>query len=196
MIALIVLYDATGETRFREAAAREFDDENRWFEEAMGNWPDFRASAGEADPFAKPRRFSTAWCHGAPGIALSRQRAMEVLGEDRFGRDFEVAWTTTRDAVQGEIERGQTDLSLCHGLTGRHEVLLERWIGSAPSRTSLEREVLPLLRYSEIEDRYAAPGLMLGLAGRAYALLRRVDREIPAVLLPRPRALRASPVAR
>ena len=72
-LALLALFAATGREDFRDGARRAFAYEDGLFDERRGNWPDLRRHEGGDDP-----RFTVAWCHGAPGIALARLRALEL----------------------------------------------------------------------------------------------------------------------
>ena len=72
---------ATGEARFGAAAESAFRYERRCFDPRQGNWPDFRGSQPGPDG-APAWGCSLAWCHGAPGIALSRAARLPA---DRLG---------------------------------------------------------------------------------------------------------------
>ena len=61
--------------------------------------------------------------HGAPGIALSRLRASELLGDSQFRSEALTALQTTRDSVRSGLHSGNH--SLCHGLAGNAEILAE-----------------------------------------------------------------------
>ena len=56
-----------GESRFIEGASRALAYERERFDADHGNWPDYRDYKPD-----QPSTFMTSWCHGAPGIALSR----------------------------------------------------------------------------------------------------------------------------
>lgn len=66
LAALSRLYDHSGDYRFLEGARRAIEYERRSFDQSCGNWPDHRES------FEGGTDFMVSWCHGAPGIALSR----------------------------------------------------------------------------------------------------------------------------
>ncbi|HZW30727.1 MAG TPA: lanthionine synthetase LanC family protein, partial [Isosphaeraceae bacterium] len=74
--ALFELHAATGRPDFRDAARRCLDREDALFDPQAGNWAEARPGSGA------PPRFGRAWCHGAPGIALTRLRAA-ALDPDR-----------------------------------------------------------------------------------------------------------------
>jgi lantibiotic modifying enzyme len=65
-----------------------------------------------------------AWYHGAPGVALSRLRAYEMLSDEVCRGEAETAIETTTANLYGNSEMSQTNYSLCHGLGGNSEPLL------------------------------------------------------------------------
>jgi hypothetical protein len=75
-VALLELATASGELRFRDTALEAFGYERALFDERVRNWPDLREGVGGAN--SEGPTYSTYWCHGAPGIALSRIRALEL----------------------------------------------------------------------------------------------------------------------
>ncbi len=122
--ALLELFDATRDARYREAAEQAFAYERGWFRPEAGNWPDLRAEPGRRSRTGSAHSFTAAWCHGAPGIALSRLRACQILGDDRSEAEARVALQTTREAVQRGLEEETGTYTLCHGLAGNADVLL------------------------------------------------------------------------
>jgi lantibiotic modifying enzyme len=192
--ALLELYGATGDERYRASVNRTFGYERRWFDAGARNWPDFRHIRSRRTQSLRPATFATTWCHGAPGIALSRLRAVELTGDEDCRHEAQVALETTRQVVERSARAGKANWSLCHGLAGNVEVLFigrevlgKRWDGLA----ALAREVA----YGGIE-RYAkrghawpcgargdTPNLMLGLAGIGYFYLRLANPAIPSILL-------------
>ena len=65
--ALVKIGQRVGESRFIEGASRALAYERERFDADHGNWPDYRDYKPD-----QPSTFMTSWCHGAPGIALSR----------------------------------------------------------------------------------------------------------------------------
>ena len=76
--ALVELYGATGEERYRRAGEGAFAYGRSWARPAGGSWPDLRG-VGRATGRDAPVPLSPSWCHGAPGIALALTRAARVL---------------------------------------------------------------------------------------------------------------------
>jgi type 2 lantibiotic biosynthesis protein LanM len=179
--ALLALFARTREERFRTAARGGIAYERSLFCAEVGNWRDLR------DPAQV--RFPTAWCHGAPGIGLARLAAVSLLEEDD-GICAEVA-----TALQTTLATGfGCNHSLCHGDLGNLDLFLcsgePSWHDTA---NRLAGALLDRARQhgwrcgtpTEIES----PGLMTGLAGIGYGLLRlAAPARVPSVLtLERPR---------
>jgi lantibiotic modifying enzyme len=190
-VALIEAFRLTGEEAFATGARNAMRYEDRWLDAGQGNWPDFRENPEDR----RARTFITLWCHGAPGIALSRLHAYEQLGEPRWLRDATIALGTTEQVTRRLADGANVDFSLCHGLAGNAEPFAEatRILGSGAAVA----DVLRLVADHGLE-RYARPGLawpcgthteetqslMLGLAGIGYFYLRLAAPQVPSVLLP------------
>ncbi len=181
--ALASLASATGGGRFREAAEAAIRYERTLFVPAAGNWRDLRPIPR---PAGAPEAFMTAWCHGAPGVALSRLRLLAHLDDPAFLQEIEAALATTLESGFG------LNHSLCHGDLGNLEPLLlagsllgdRRWEGevarlSAVVLESVERDGW----LCGVPEGVETPGLMTGLAGIGYGLLRLADPgRVPSVL--------------
>lgn len=200
--ALVELHVATGSARFAAAAREAFAYERSWFSPEAGNWPDLR------DRRTRSRRipagaFRTQWCHGAPGIALSRLRASAVLEDAQLAREAAVALRTTTRDTRAALEDGSLGFSLCHGLAGNSDVLLDR--GSALASEDDQRAARLVGDIAAIGSRrhsgpgrapwpcgipvpdQEVPGLMIGLAGVGYHYLRQAHRSVlPSLLLVEP----------
>ena len=125
-LALSELAFASGERAFLDAGAGALRYERGWFDAQAGNWRDLRDEPRGVRPggLGGPKRFATHWCHGAPGIALSRLRIYELSGDDAIRGEAEAALVTTRAAATSASWPG-LDFSLCHGLAGNADILLE-----------------------------------------------------------------------
>jgi len=176
-LALLEAGVALGDERLVEAAARAFAYEASVFDSAAGNWPDFRGDA-------EPPGFMTGWCHGAPGIALARMRALQIAP----GHPDAARWREQMCA--GAVTTAAFPLStfdhLCCGNLGRAAALqaLGPWAGEASWIESAEaitrgvverarrrgRFELPTMTMGA-GDALSFPGLMNGLAGIGLHLL-------------------------
>ena len=184
------MFEATGEVRFRNAAEEAFRYERSFYSAENENWPDFRDFLR---PPGSPPAFGVAWCHGAPGIALSRLRAWRVTGALEAREEAGIALRTTRRALESP-GAASTGFSLCHGCAGNADVLLE---GHRDLGTQELREVAEKIGHAGIEQFESArfpwpcgvPGagetasLMLGTAGIGYFYLRLADPAVPSVLM-------------
>jgi lantibiotic modifying enzyme len=194
-LALVELWAATGDGRYATTARQAFDYERSWFDADRGNWRDLR-DAAPARMAAAPgaERFAALWCHGAPGIAISRLRAYQVLGDECWRAEAEVALATTRRAVEADVECGVLNYSLCHGVAGNADVLLHGAQVLDPDRPEPDALVRRVAEHGlEIYDRVGrtwpcgvgggeSPSLLLGLAGIGHFYLRAADPRIPTVL--------------
>jgi type 2 lantibiotic biosynthesis protein LanM len=199
--ALMELAALTGEESFRAAAEAGTEYERGLFSKEAGAWVDgrdlgsfgrIRNGAGADD---QGQASVATWCYGAPGIGLA------LLGVLRH---------TNTAALKDEVERALRitleegfglNHSLCHGDLGNVELLLQaaRSLADPEWKAQLERMTSVVLESVErhgwlcgIPLGVESPGLMPGLAGIGYQLLRLAEPEfVPSVLtLEPPRALR------
>ena len=191
-LALLELHDATGRPELLAAGRGAFAYEDTLFDAELGGWADVRG-AGDAGRTPETK-VASAWCHGAPGIALSRLRAMalDVEQAGRHERSARAGLSATRETIRRRMARGDADASLCHGLCGLVEVLRA---GDAlmPAGDFVDRVMRRLVaRHAEPGDWPSGvyrhrrnPALMLGEAGIGYTLLRLGGAsKAPSVLLP------------
>ncbi len=192
--ALLELYRHSGEAEFLVGAGEAFRYEDAWFQPALDNWPDFR----DADGVDEPAPAMVAWCHGAPGIALSRILAQRLTSDDRYRRDIEAALRTTRRALSDAGGGPAGDFSLCHGHAGLADILLlATAAGVDPLAQDAARAALDdgAARWGSALDSWPCgvqrgtnPSLMLGLAGIGYTFLRQTEPAVPSVLCVGPAA--------
>jgi Lanthionine synthetase C-like protein/HopA1 effector protein family len=199
--ALLELFLATGDAKYRRAAESAFAYERHWYDRSQQNWPDLREEAGQPRPNRKALPFATAWCHGAPGIALSRLRAYEVLKDSACEAEARVALETTRRAINSSLHSPNANYSLCHGLTGNAEVLRygSEVLGPAASQSckaALDVAAKGIDSFGRTDNAWPCgtpagenPSLMLGLAGIGYFYLRLAVPSVPTILILRPEEL-------
>jgi type 2 lantibiotic biosynthesis protein LanM len=174
---------ATGEERFRDAARGALRYERSRFDPARDNWPDLRESHRSA---AGPD-FLYAWCHGAPGIGLGRAGILPYLDDPGIPAEIRAAARATLAEGFGGSQ------CLCHGDLGNVETVREagRVLGDAALTAEADRLAARILARIEggglrcgTSARTESLGLMVGLAGIGYGLLRAAWPErVPSVLL-------------
>ena len=197
--ALAELSQASGEGVYLDAAQKAFAYERYLFSAEYSNWPDLRNS-NPGDEQKKPAHLygSLAWCHGAPGIGLSRIRVFDLVADEECKREAAIAVTTTYTNIRQTLDGGQGNFSLCHGLAGNSELLLMAAHSfNNPGLLDLARQVglRGIERYGKTESPWPcgvlgageSPGLLLGLAGIGYFYLRLTDPvNTPSILIPAP----------
>ncbi|MGY0037716.1 lanthionine synthetase LanC family protein [Pedobacter sp. NJ-S-72] len=106
-------------------AKQAFLYETSHYNTKIKNWPDFRASIqdNESDTLKYPEEdvpsYSSAWCHGAPGIGISRLRMYELTQDKVFLNEARAALRTTIDFQPNT----STNFSLCHGTGGNSYII-------------------------------------------------------------------------
>lgn len=195
--SLLELFRKTDKKEFLEGAEQAFAYENQWFSKKNGNWPDFRimtnvdiASTRTKD---KPS-YAMAWCHGAPGIALSRLRAFEVLNKSIYLKDARAAINTTIKFIKQNGIVHRSNYSLCHGLAGNSECLIYASKLLHDTNYKLLADNVGINGIDNYQDGSLpwpcgiqsgqTPGLMIGLSGIGYFYLRLHDSSlIPSILI-------------
>jgi lantibiotic modifying enzyme len=187
--ALASLAVATGRKDFAAAAAECIAFEDSTYDAEHANWPDFRPDDGP--------RFPCQWCHGAPGIGLSRiamsklgvwdAKADTILRADRLATDIGNALAAVERAWPGHVD------TMCCGTLGSIEFFSEA--GNALSRSDLRhttaRRLMAVLETASstggyrwnVGSRQVNLGLFRGLAGVGYTCLRQADRSLPNILI-------------
>ena len=193
---LLRLAAISQEERFRQGALAAMDYERSMFLPEKNNWADLRGvslSALTEDPqmIKSPKRSPmVAWCHGAAGIGLARLGSLQFHDDEATRAEIEAAVQATRAEGFG------TSHSLCHGDMGNLETLLmasrllpEHYPGEIVER--LQASLLQSMRTqgwrSCVPQGVETPGLMHGLTGTGYELLRLAwPEQVPSVLLLEP----------
>jgi lantibiotic modifying enzyme len=174
--ALLDLYDAARQTRYRDIAIQA-----GWWIMAHGikalddgsgvNWP--------VQPGGD--RTMAFWCHGAAGIGRFLLHLGEVTGLPEASR---FAVEAARTIAHGIRWAGPTQ---CHGLAGNIEFLLDMYQVTGDAQHLADTRLLGrlllafaaerdgLLMYPSESSRVFTPDYMVGFAGVAVALLRLAD---------------------
>lgn len=175
--ALSKLAQAGGGERHAELAAAAFAFEDALFDAEEANWLDLRGIEGI--------RSTAAWCHGAVGIGLAHADL-----DPSLQRPASRQWVGRAAAAAARLGLGWNHC-LCHGDLGAWE-LLDRAIAANLAPAGVSRESLLAEIVTSVENNGPVcgsvrevfmPGLMTGLGGIAYQLLRaHPDSDLPSVL--------------
>lgn len=189
--ALLELAALTGHKRFRMTAHAAIAYERSLFSQEMENWPDLRnlQTGMQADKESE-QAFPSAWCHGAPGIGLARLSSLRHFDDAETRAEIRMAIKTTLAHGFG------LNHSLCHGDLGNLELLMQSGKSFDDNRLRLKANQLAAMILDSIQrDGWLcpnplgveSPGLMTGLAGIGYGLLRLAEpARVPSVLMLEP----------
>ncbi len=194
-LSLFTLAAICGEERFHKLALATLAYERSVFSPQAQSWPDFLKP--EQSAMARHTMLATdsgasyaaTWCHGAPGIGLSRLASLLYIDDEQIREEIAIALKTT-------VASFGRNHSLCHGDLGNLETLLvatqilnDPWCHEQFHHfrgvilDSIETDGCLTGAPLGIET----PGLMTGLAGIGYELLRLAEPErVPSVLLAAP----------
>jgi len=190
---LLRLSAASGEERFRQAALAAIEYERSVFDPEKRNWPDFRKFVVEQIKEnnqvegEEKHSFMVAWCHGAAGIGLARLGSQPFIEDQAIRAEIDAALQATLATGFG------WNHSLCHGDMGNLETLLVVTQQLADSHYKERLQSITAMLLDSIDKQgwvggvphgVETPGLMTGIAGVGYAMLRLASPEqIPSVLL-------------
>lgn len=199
-----------GNEAFYWIAEQAFQYETAHYDAARGNWPDYRKgyytketyaefqneyAAGNTEYFTRPGDMA-AWCHGAPGIGLSRLRAYEVLKDPAYKNHLDQAIKKTEATSVGPNNLNSS-FTLCHGAGGNAMLFLEAYRLTKDERMiTLSMEVASQAIRIKKDGGIYLPGLsqarhgedtslFMGNAGIAYFYLMTIDPlNTPSILAP------------
>ncbi len=144
---------------------------------------DFSQISGLANTPAEASYNTCAWCHGAAGIALSRLRAYQVLGEESLKKEAEIAIKKTVKELRLDATEST---SLCHGMAGNSDILItasqilkqpEYMLKAYNTGDYIINELIKKNKpfYNGLHNTHDLPDMMLGSAGVGYFFLRLFD---------------------
>jgi type 2 lantibiotic biosynthesis protein LanM len=184
-IAWFRLAHASGQTAFRAAGREALAFERGAFDSDACGWPDFRF--GKTDG-AVP--CSTMWCHGAPGIGLSRLALLDLEEDSAFAGEIEAAIHATRHYGLRRADH------LCCGNFGRIDLLVEAGhrlgdagllgtaAAAAEARLDLRERTGSFGLSCDDAPEWLKPSLFRGIAGVGYELLRiAAPADVASVLI-------------
>lgn len=180
-LKLFELATLTGERRFREAGLSALEYERSLFSPEAKNWLDLRQINTSTHPYM------TAWCHGAAGIGLARLYMLRHSSDTKIREEAEIALKTTLEQGFGKNH------CLCHGDLGNLEFLYQASVMFDDSRLKYQVVRIASIILDSIKKHgwlcgvtlgVKTPGLMPGLAGIGYELLRLAEPDrVPSVLV-------------
>ena len=172
--ALFHLGSVLSREDFTKSAEQALAYEASLFSKTNNNWADLRASTPSFNAFQ--------WCHGSPGIALSRLCILP-FSSSLCRQELEIALSSTISHLKGNIDH------LCCGNVGRLSIL---WNASIKldrpdlKQLVLDQTALLLEKYtqdnhftlfSSLDKKLDSPSFMQGLSGIGYFLLRVIDEK-------------------
>ena len=188
--ALARLAHASGAERFADGARRAVAYERSVFDHERGNWPDFRSGS-------EPNAFMMSWCHGAPGILLSRT-VLDQAGvtDEHTAAEQHVAHASTVAALEVLLNQtGDLPAHLCCGVLGLTSLLrvnaqarvqkLDELVATAEGAVLRQAHASGVYNFFVVDSgSLKLPGLFTGEAGAAMALLEAADglHWLPSVL--------------
>jgi lantibiotic biosynthesis protein len=157
--------------------------ERSWFEPECDNWPDLRTAPVEPPESPYVHTYMNAWCHGAPGIALSRLKLAQLTPDSETRSEANIALKATTEAITKHLAADMGNFSLCHGLAGNADILATaEQITTEPDYRKTARTVGEhgIERFggakapwpSGLTGSQYVPTLMQGLAGTGHFYLR------------------------
>ena len=178
--ALVALGNVSGDETYLETARAAIKFERTLYIPAIRNWKDCRPEVIVSGQSMK------AWCHGAAGIGLSRLLIAKFVDDSTILDELHVSLGTTLEGGFGGNH------SLCHGDLGNLEICmaLSTHLGASDALDKILDQRERMLKNAQKTGWIcgnpggaASPGLMTGLAGIGYGLLRLNDPDhVPSVL--------------
>ncbi len=190
--ALAELYGVTNDVRFLKCSQKAIEYERTMYMPDEKNWADLRyreerKRLGISHPVQ--------WCHGASGIALGRLMMLPYYEDAMIQQEIE-------NAIQTTVHEGFGGSHCqCHGDFGNLEVLLVAADKLQNHSLRHKAEQLATIIVQEalekgwccgIPQEEDTPGMMVGLSGIGYGLLRIAKPNIvpPVVVLDYPKRVR------
>jgi len=191
---------------FFKIAKRGMDFEDAFFNSDKINWPDFRKGyfdkteekkfvnhylEGNIQFFEEPS-YMTAWCHGSPGIALTRLRAYDLFQELSYKKQVD----DIIENLQKNTNNPLYSFTWCHGFLGNNILFKESqktYKGTNYDHLFLEcclsaiksKEINGFYRSGLSHEKNENISLFLGIAGIGYSYIQALNVDnIFSPLLP------------
>lgn len=182
--ALCLIAKVTGNPTYLETAKKALKFERGFYNPEHENWIDVREFNGKSN--LEWGIMPVAWCHGAPGVLLSRLLLNSDIKDEEIDKEIETGLKTTLNYGFGR------DHSLCHGDLGNLDILL---FASQTLRNQNLNEEFKRYKDHVLQDikergwlsglpKYnESPSLMVGLSGMGLGLLKIWSPDkVPSVL--------------
>ncbi|MFZ6798604.1 lanthionine synthetase LanC family protein [Undibacterium sp. Di24W] len=192
--ALLELSQVSGDQTFRDTAMQGLRYESQFFNSERGNWQDLRIMS--ATNSAQRESYYLGWCHGAPGIGLSRLRNAKLVTDNGLIlEDLDAAINTTAMVLSQSPLSKLGNFSLCHGVAGNAELLIMAGQKLLRPELTAIAEKIGFDGYDHHMKKGLpwscgngnageTPNLMLGTAGIGYFYLRLFDPDaVPPILI-------------
>jgi type 2 lantibiotic biosynthesis protein LanM len=191
--ALLKLYQITDNKEYLNIAEQGISYEDQWYNTYLKNWPDFRNIKEQQQQSNRSFSYADAWCHGSPGIILSRLLYYEISNDKNYLDTISAVLDNISNKMKNEKYLQSNNFSLCHGIAGNCEALI---YGNCLLGKNVYMDIVinaalyGITTYKEIElwpcgnqlVEAQTPGLMVGLSGIGYFYLRLYNHKIPSIL--------------
>jgi type 2 lantibiotic biosynthesis protein LanM len=179
--ALYRLYQATQNANYLDAANEAIDYENMLYFDDKLNWLDLRTSNQSTNVL----NFNRSWCHGTPGIVLSRLNCSNINYNELFIKDLNENISLLKNGV---FEEGD---SICCGNFGLADILISAAHKSDINFLDAAKEIINKRYVLSKENGYSYefipnsvfnPSLFQGLSGIGYTYLRLANKNLGSIL--------------
>jgi type 2 lantibiotic biosynthesis protein LanM len=184
--ALYELFQISGKERFKQVADDALKYERSLFIPAEKNWQDLRDITLEGIEQGKEITNMVAWCTGAPGVGLARAGILFHHPHNQLQEELQIAIDSTLEHGLGKNH------SLCHGDLGNLDFLLQaaKVLKDQALMDKISHYVSSLVNTIHnggflcgVPLKVENPGLMTGISGIGYQLLRfAFPGKVPSLL--------------
>lgn len=173
LMPVMWLWELTHESKYEEMAEEIWKYEDYLYNESTRNWDDMRMKKPTADSIG-----AVAWCHGAPGILLSRMFCYPLTQDEKWRQRFAIDMRKAYNKLRTYWKRDSW--SLCHGNCGNLWILelaeeffakekivieMDDLVSMTMKKQLLEKDI------SYLPQEILNPGLMNGYGGILLYLL-------------------------
>ena len=180
LYALTELYRITPYKEIKESVRKGLEFERSQYDCQAHNWKDNR-------PETPKGTFMNTWCHGSAGILFSRTKMLGIFSPEID----QIVHNDILSALETSSSSVFASNCLCHGNLGNSEIFRE-YYEKSNNPMALQKSIElcanainnifePNLALPPLYD-YSSPGLMTGLSGVGYSLLRTIDHSLPCIL--------------